>query len=469
MLYTDLIKQSQLTESAAQELDEISLDQIGRGIGSALGGIGRTAGAVAGVPQGIGRAIKKGYRGSVKGIGGEADPEAAATPAGTTAATPAAQTQPEPTPPGKAEMPIGSGTINPKTGRPYVPSDFPDQPADTASDAGTPDTGTRTEQQIQADLRKLESAYKMRRNALMQELDAVKSAPPAQAEPAATGGLQAAIAGQPAPAQAAPEPISIGGQKIAPTDPLYSKIAAQAGVLQNQPLVRSIQALDKQKLETVKQILKKKASGQMDEALGGVIRTAGKGLAAAGRGAVNLAKGVKLGVTNPQAAANLSKNPSTGTATKIGRGIGRGLSATGQAIKATPGALAKGTGAVAGAFGGMKQAYAKGKQASTKFIGQGDMSWDDLQVELANLSVDDAKALLSFVNQITMSAPAAKSKSSKKPAAKAKPAAPVKKPTFTGRKPKAATMPASATVHESLTWSKNFDPSRHLITQLNKS
>ena len=35
MLYTDLIKQSQLTESAAQELDEISLDQIGRGIGSA--------------------------------------------------------------------------------------------------------------------------------------------------------------------------------------------------------------------------------------------------------------------------------------------------------------------------------------------------------------------------------------------------------------------------------------------------
>lgn len=53
-----------------QELDEISLDQIGRGVGNVIGGIGRTAGALAGVPKGIARAAKKGYQGAVKGVGG---------------------------------------------------------------------------------------------------------------------------------------------------------------------------------------------------------------------------------------------------------------------------------------------------------------------------------------------------------------------------------------------------------------
>lgn len=483
MLYSDLLKQSHLTES--QQLDEISLDQIGRGIGGVLGGIGKTAGAIGGIPQGLGRAMKKGYRGSVKGIGGEDDatsnvPGAAAgekqLPAGDTTAATA----------GKAEMPIGSGTINPKTGRPYVPSDFadsaaqqPDEPQGNVAaepKAPTAPTSGRTAAQIQSDLRRLDAAYKMRRDALNQELAALDAdsggaASGTGSTPPATGGLQAAISGPSAVAPAAPEPMSIGGQKIAPTDPLYAKIAAQSGVMQNQALVKSIQALDKQKLETVKRILQQKASGKLEEAaLGSVIKTAGKGLASVGRGALNLAKGVKLGATNPQAAANLSKNPTTGTTTKVGRSIGRGLAATGRALKATPGALAKGAGAVAGAYGGMKQAYAKGKEASTKFIGQGDLSWDQLQVELAQLSAEDAKALLKFVNQMQVTAPAAKAKSAAKSVAKAKPGsgASGKVPGYTGRS-KSSAVPASATVHESLTWSKNFDPSRHLITQLKRT
>ncbi len=57
-----------------QELDEVSLDKIGRGVGSVIGGIGKTAGAIAGIPKGVARAVKKGYQGAVKGVGGaEAD------------------------------------------------------------------------------------------------------------------------------------------------------------------------------------------------------------------------------------------------------------------------------------------------------------------------------------------------------------------------------------------------------------
>lgn len=449
MLYSELIKQSQLTES--QQLDEISLDQIGRGIGGVLGGIGKTAGAIGGIPQGLGRAIKKGYRGSVKGIGGEDDATSYVPGAAAGDSTAAAA--------GKAEMPIGSGTINPKTGRPYVPSDFADSPAQQPSEpegnvapqpkAPTAPAGGRTAEQIQSDLRRLDAAYKMQRTALNQELAALDAAGGVAADspastPPATGGLQAAISGSsaatPSPAPTAPEPMSIGGQKIAPTDPLYAKIATQSGVMQNQALVKSIQALDKQKLETVKRILQQKASGKLEEAaLGSVIKTAGKGLASAGRGAANLAKGVK---------------------SKVAPSFQRGLKATGRALKATPGALAKGAGAVAGVYGGMKQAYAKGKEASTKFIGQGDLSWDQLQVELAQLSAEDAKALLNFVKQMQLRPPAAKSKT--------RAGAGGKVPGYTGRA-KPSAVPASTKVHESLTWSRNFDPSRHLITQLKRT
>lgn len=461
MLYSDLLPKTNLTESSDQQLDEISLDQIGRGIGGVLGGIGKTAGAVAGVPQGIGRAIKKGYRGSVKGIGGEDD--AGSLVPGAAAGEKKAG----------AEMPIGSGTINPATGRAYVPSDFASTPA--AAPAADTGTGTRTADDIKADLRKLDAAYKMRRNALNQELEGLDSAPTGSATGGttapATGGLQAAIAGSPQ-IGGQPETISIGGQKIAPTDPLYSKIAAKSGVMQNQPLVRSIQALDKQKLETVKQILQQKIAGKLEEA---------GALGALARGASNLVKGAALGMKNPQAAANLSKNPNTGTATKIGRNIGRGavaakdlakkgLSATGKAIAAAPRVAATAAGATRGAFAGMGTAYAKGKQAGEKFVGQGPMSWDDLQVELANLDMADAKALLSFINQLGVgaAAPAAtKAPVAKKPA-KPRTGAAGKVPGYTGPA-SAAAAPVSATVHESLTWSKNFDPSRHLITQLNRS
>jgi hypothetical protein len=82
----------------------------------------------------------------------------------------------------------------------------------------------------------------------------------------------------------------------------------------------------------------------------------------------------------------------------------RGLAATGNVIAATPRALSTAAGATRGAFTGMSQAYSKGKQAGTKYVGRGQLSWDDIQVELANLSVEDAKALLSFVNQLGVTA-----------------------------------------------------------------
>jgi hypothetical protein len=85
-----------------------------------------------------------------------------------------------------------------------------------------------------------------------------------------------------------------------------------------------------------------------------------------------------------------------------------------------------------------------------------------VQIELANLSAEDAKALLSFVNQLTVSASKAKRKVKSKPVTKAKPTPDVTTPAFTGRSP------AAATVHESLTWSKNFDPGRHLMSQITR-
>jgi hypothetical protein len=401
MIYTELFSEPQQTTQLVieQQIDEISLNQIGRGIGNVLGGVGTTVGAIGGVPQGIGRAIKKGYRSSVKGIGGEADPEPAAT--GTQATT--AVSQPTTTVQPKAEMPIGSGTINPRTGRPYVPSDFPtsadDQPDTAAQSTTAAQSSNRDAAAIQADIRNLDSSYKMRRNTLNRELEAAQSQP----EPTAAQPEPAALA-QPEPT--VPTSVSVGGQKIPPSDPLYAKVAA---ALQNKPLLQSIQALDPQKLATVKQILQRKVRGKLEEkALGAMLRTAGR------------------------------------------------------ALKATPGYLARGAGAVSGVAGGMKQAYSKAKQASTKFIGQGALSWDDVQIELANLSAEDAKALLSFVNQLTVSAPKAKRKSKSNPVAKAKPTPAVTTPAFTGRSP------AAATVHESLTWSKNFDPGRHLMSQITR-
>jgi hypothetical protein len=384
---------------------------------------------------------------------------------------------------GKAEMPIGSNTINPRTGKPYVPSDFSGPagggsatatPAPGAGGSGGGATATRNADTIKTELRNLDAAYKTRRNALNKELEALSSAP-AGTEPAAepaTGALGSAIAGTPTGGK--PETVSIGGQKISPSDPLYAKIAASQ-VMQNKPLVQSIQALDAKKLEIVKQILSKKAAGALEEGIGSMAKGAVQGVK-------NFAKGTALGATNPTAARNLSKNPNTGAMTKAGRytGIGakkaldltkRGLAATGSAIAATPRALSTAAGATRGAFTGMSQAYAKGKQAGTKYVGQGALSWDDMQVELANLSVEDAKALLSFVNQLGVTAPdpAAATTTAKTPTVKKKASgsgAAGKVPGYTGPP---SSVPASTAVHESLTWSKNFDPSRHLIKQIRRT
>jgi hypothetical protein len=372
MIYTDLLKPT--TPVNEQQLDEISWDQVGNAAAGVLGGIGKTAGAVAGVPQGLGRAIKKGYRGAVKGIGGE-DDAGSLVPGSAYGDTSGAKAG------GKAEMPIGSNTINPRTGKPYVPSDFSGPsggsatatPAPAASGGGGGAAATRDADTVKTELRNLDAAYKTRRNALNKELEALSSAPAGGAgtEPAAepaTGALGSAIAGTPAGDK--PETVSIGGQKISPSDPLYATIAASQ-VMQNKPLVQSIQALDAKQLEIVKQILSKKAAGALEERL-------------------------------PAPAA-----PVVPTKSRMSRAYDltkRGLAATGNVIAATPRALSTAAGATRGAFTGMSQAYSKGKQAGTKYVGRGQLSWDDIQVELANLSVEDAKALLSFVNQLGVTA-----------------------------------------------------------------
>jgi hypothetical protein len=358
MIYTDLLKPT--TPVNEQQLDEISWDQVGNAAAGVLGGIGKTAGAVAGVPQGLGRAIKKGYRGAVKGIGGEDDAGSLVPGAayGDTSGAKAGD---------KAEMPIGSNTINPRTGKPYVPSDF-SGPSGGGGAAATRDADT-----VKTELRNLDAAYKTRRNALNKELEALSSAPAGGdgTEPAAdpaTGALGSAIAGTPAGDK--PETVSIGGQKISPSDPLYATIAASQ-VMQNKPLVQSIQALDAKQLEIVKQILSKKAAGALEERL-------------------------------PPTVAPVVPNKS-----RMSQAYDKGkqaLKATGNVIAATPRALSTAAGATRGAFTGMSQAYSKGKQAGTKYVGRGQLSWDDIQVELANLSVEDAKALLSFVNQLGVTA-----------------------------------------------------------------
>ena len=508
MIYTDLIKPT--TTVNEQQLDEISMDQIGRGLGGFVGGIGKTAGAVAGVPQGLGRAIKKGYRGAVKGIGGE-DDAGSTVPGAAYGDTSGAKAG------GKAEMPIGSNTINPRTGKPYVPSDFSGPsggsatatPAPAASGGGGGAAATRDADTVKTELRNLDAAYKTRRNALNKELEALSSAPAGGAgtEPAAepaTGALGSAIAGTPTGGK--PETVSIGGQKISQSDPLYAKIAASQ-VMQNKPLVQSIQALDAKQLEIVKQILSKKAAGALEERL-------------------------------PAPAA-----PVVPTKSRMSQAYDMGkqaLKATGNVIAATPRALSTAAGATRGAFTGMSQAYSKGKQAGTKYVGRGQLSWDDVQVELANLSVEDAKALLSFVNQLGVTA--AKPAPAPAPGATAyepsdvqianlvrdlarspddrlsrfaartdlhprskavvdaeiakrasRPPAPApadasgsgaagRVPGYTGRKVKlprkqTKTLPTKTKkkklrekiVAETLTWSKNFDPSRHLIKKIRRT
>ena len=510
MIYTDLLKPT--TPVNEQQLDEISWDQVGRAAGGVLGGIGKTAGAVAGVPQGLGRAIKKGYRGSVKGIGGE-DDAGSLVPGSAYGDTSGAKAG------GKAEMPIGSNTINPRTGKPYVPSDFSGPsggsatatPAPAASGGGGGAAATRDADTVKTELRNLDAAYKTRRNALNKELEALSSAPAGGAgtEPAAepaTGALGSAIAGTPTGGK--PETVSIGGQKISPSDPLYAKIAASQ-VMQNKPLVQSIQALDAKQLEIVKQILSKKAAGALEERL-------------------------------PPTVAPVVPNKS-----RMSQAYDKGkqaLKATGNVIAATPRALSTAAGATRGAFIGMSQAYSKGKQAGTKYVGRGQLSWDDIQVELANLSVEDAKALLSFVNQLGVTAAepapapapapgataaqpsdvqianlvrdmakgpdevlsrfaartdlhprmkavvdAETAKRASRPPAPAPADAPGsgaagKVPGYTGRKTKlptkqTKTLPTKTKkkklrekiVAETLTWSKNFDPSRHLIKQIRRT
>ena len=64
-------KWNKIKEEGQEHLDEISLDQIGRGIGKAMGVPARVAGAVAGIPQGMKQAYQTSKQGAIKAISGQ--------------------------------------------------------------------------------------------------------------------------------------------------------------------------------------------------------------------------------------------------------------------------------------------------------------------------------------------------------------------------------------------------------------
>lgn len=440
----------QMNEGVSEsQLDEISLDQIGRGVGGVLGGIGKTVGAVAGVPQGIGRAIKKGYRGSVQGIGGNAD-------SGYNPATDV---------PGAAyggrEVPTATGMINPATGRAYVPSDF-----------GGEQQGARTAADVQQDIKALDTQYKTQMRKLQGELSTAQSQPAgdlsqAQKDYIAAIGTDEPQAGAPASTGAAPTA----------TDP--------------QQLLKSIQTLDQTQLALVKKMLQAQArqtanesTDQLDEVdWKGIQKKAaqwqkgaqkftknvsqtGQALGGAASAMGGAAKEVgKQFIAKPVAATYNATKSGLGKAANVAKGVygdvAQGVKNVGQAgaqvgrdVGKVAGYTAGGVGAVAGgATTGVANAAKQGFATGAQTVG--GMNMNNIQLAISTLTPQQAKQALAVVNQL-MKKPAGK----KKAAAKTTTAA----PAWTGR-PTTATTPAPA-VAESLTWSKNWDPSASLLRKL---
>lgn len=182
----------------------------------------------------------------------------------------------------------------------------------------------------------------------------------------------------PAPAEAEAKPdapdqqeasladmITKAGGQFVEFPPGHEKAGMQVLVVKKDvgPIVdpTSMEILDNTTLAPTGQTFDPKAAGlsesQLDEGLWDSIV----------KGAANLVKGAKLGFKNPQAAKNLSKNPTTGMMTKTGRLAGR----AGAAVKRNP--IKAGVGAVAGmgALGALSGANAAGQSANPSGGGGG--------------------------------------------------------------------------------------------------
>jgi hypothetical protein len=428
------MRTKEITES---QLDEISLDQIGRGIGGVLGGVGKTVGAVAGVPQGIGRAVKKGYRGAVKGIGGAADDGS----------------NPRSDVPGAAygdtsqgkELPTGTGEINPATGRAYVPSDFGNQADDIAAAGGAENSPAAIQQQIRT----------VERNYQTQMADLTAKLKSAQTQGGASGPALSKQQQDYIAAIGTDQPAA-GGTSVAPStiaapDRSYEVNPTAPSMARDPKVLNTLQAMNAKELQIIKKILQARAratneSELSEVAFGDVWRGTGDRLKNATSGIRSAASGAASAVKGAAAsAADMAKS-----AYKTAKPY---VKKAGQFAAAVPGAVATGAGAVAGGVAGMKNAARKGYAAGQKHVGGGALTMDELQQAIGGMTADDAKQLLTFIKQLEIQNAPAKSKA--KPKAKTSTTTPTTAtttPTWTGRQKDLAT------VAESLTWSRSFDP-----------
>jgi hypothetical protein len=429
------MRTKEITES---QLDEISLDQIGRGIGGVLGGVGKTVGAVAGVPQGIGRAVKKGYRGAVKGIGGAADDGS----------------NPQSDVPGAAygdtsqgkELPTGTGEINPATGRAYVPSDFGNQADDAAAAGGAENSPAAIQQQIRT----------VERNYQTQMADLTAKLKSAQTQGGASGPALSKQQQDYISAIGTDEPAagstSVAPSSIAAPDRSYEVNPTAPSMARDPKVLNTLQAMNAKELQIIKKILQARAratneSELSEVAFGDVWRGTGDRLKNATSGIRSAASGAASAVKGAAAsAADMAKS-----AYKTAKPY---VKKAGQFAAAVPGAVATGAGAVAGGVAGMKNAARKGYAAGQKHVGGGALTMDELQQAIGGMTADDAKQLLTFIKQLEIQNAPAKSKA--KPKAKTSTTTPTTTttttPTWTGRQKDLAT------VAESLTWSRSFDP-----------
>jgi hypothetical protein len=429
------MRTKEITES---QLDEISLDQIGRGIGGVLGGVGKTVGAVAGVPQGIGRAVKKGYRGAVKGIGGAADDGS----------------NPQSDVPGAAygdtsqgkELPTGTGEINPATGRAYVPSDFGNQADDIAAAGGAENSPAAIQQQIRT----------VERNYQTQMADLTAKLKSAQTQGGASGPalskqqqdyISAIGTDQPAAGS-----TSVAPSSIAAPDRSYEVNPTAPSMARDPKVLNTLQAMNAKELQIIKKILQARARATNESELSEVafgdvwrgtgdrLKNATSGIRSAASGAASAVKGAAASAADMAKSAYKTAKPYVKKAGKF--------------AAAVPGAVATGAGAVAGGVAGMKNAARKGYAAGQKHVGGGALTMDELQQAIGGMTADDAKQLLTFIKQLEIQNAPAKSKA--KPKAKTSTTTPTTTttttPTWTGRQKDLAA------VAESLTWSRSFDP-----------
>lgn len=104
------------------QIDELSLDQIGRGIGSAARGVSRAVGGLAGGIAGIPSAVKSGYSDAKKYVGGNSKNDAVS------------QTDDDYKAKAKAQQPWAVAAVNPATNKQWTPDELKAQYAQTSAD-----------------------------------------------------------------------------------------------------------------------------------------------------------------------------------------------------------------------------------------------------------------------------------------------------------------------------------------------